>query len=313
MKTILTDLLICPACLPEERVLTCDVMERDGEDVISGALRCGECGAGYGIEDGIAVLTDNRIPDKSRVYQRYEKPALASSYLWSHYADLLNEADASFAYREWEKLIDPGPGIALDAGCSVGRFTFEMSRKSDLAIGVDRSVTFIKAARRLMADRQIHFDLPEEGLLNEPRMIMLPETWNNGGVEFIVGDALRLPFPSRLFNTAASLNLLDKVPFPLRHLKEMNRVAKEDGAQFLFSDPFSWSSDIAEEKDWLGGTSKGPYAGSGIDNVLSLLQGKDSEISPCWTVEKEGDIWWKIRNHRNHFELIRSCFIKAIR
>jgi SAM-dependent methyltransferase len=141
----------------------------------------------------------------------------------------------------------------------------------------------------------------------------LPETWNSEGVEFIVGDILRLPFPSRLFNTVASLNLLDKVPFPLKHLKEMNRVAKEHGAQFLFSDPFSWTSDIAKEKDWLGGTLKGPYAGRGINNVLSLLRGKDGEISPRWNVEKEGDIWWKIRNHRNHFELIRSCFIKAIR
>ena len=106
---------------------------------------------------------------------------------------------------------------------------------------------------------------------------------------------------------------MEKVPDPLLHLAEANRVLREKDSMFLFSDPFSWSSDIAEEKYWLGGTEKGKYSGRGINNVFSLLQGKDGEISPIWTVEKEGDIWWKIRNHRNHFELIRSCFIKAIR
>ena len=111
----------------------------------------------------------------------------------------------------------------------------------------------------------------------------------------------------------ASLNLIDKIPYPLVHLKEMNRVAREGGVQFLLSDPFSWSSDIAKEEDWLGGTTKGLYSGRGMDNIHALLTGEKGEISPPWTVHKQGQIWWKIRNHRNHFELIRSCFIKAIR
>jgi SAM-dependent methyltransferase len=132
-------------------------------------------------------------------------------------------------------------------------------------------------------------------------------------VEFIVGDALALPFRSKVFSAVASLNLIDKVPLPLNHLKETNRVSKEKGAQFLFSDPFSWSSDVAEEENWLGGKDHGPHSGRGMDNILLLLTGKKGDLKPTWDITSKGHIWWRIRNHRNHFELIRSCSIKAKR
>jgi hypothetical protein len=84
-------------------------------------------------------------------------------------------------------------------------------------------------------------------------------------------------------------------------------------AQFLFSDPFSWSTEVAPPGDWLGGTPDGPYAGRGRDNVIALLEGRLGALSPPWQVESHGPIWWKIRTHSNHFEMIRSCYIKARR
>jgi hypothetical protein len=42
-----------------------------------------------------------------------------------------------------------------------------------------------------------------------------------------------------------SLNMVDKLPKPLVHLAEINRLAQISGAQFLFSDPFSWSKEVA--------------------------------------------------------------------
>lgn len=36
-------------------------------------------------------------------------------------------------------------------------------------------------------------------------------------------------------------------------------------------------------------------------------------LLPPWNVDQEGSVWWKIRNHRNHFELIHSEFIGATR
>jgi SAM-dependent methyltransferase len=164
-----------------------------------------------------------------------------------------------------------------------------------------------------MIKRRMKIDFLQEGVLTREDTIYLPEKWDSDKVEFIVGDALALPFRSKTFFSLASLNLIDKVPLPIRHLKEMNRVAKEKDAQFLFSDPFSWSKDVSNEEDWLGGTDIGPYSGRGIENIMALLKGERNELLPEWRIEKHGHIWWKIRTHSNHFELIRSCFAKSVR
>ncbi|MBW1765511.1 MAG: methyltransferase domain-containing protein [Deltaproteobacteria bacterium] len=313
MKKVLLDMLICPACLPDETRLISDVIQEDGEDIVTGSLTCHQCKRIYPIRNGIAFLDPLSIQEKEKADSRYETAPVLSSYLWSHYGDILNGSNASAAYKEWADLMRQCSGVTIDAGSAVGRFTFEMSRKSDFTIGVDNSVSFIQAARELMINRRMEITLKQEGLLTRKETISLPETWNSEKVEFIVGDAQALPFRTKTFSSLASLNLVDKVPLPLKHLKEMCRVAKERDAQFLFSDPFSWSTDVADEKDWLGGTDSGPYSGRGIDNIIALLKGGENGFAPECKIVKHGHVWWKIRTHSNHFELIRSCFVKADR
>jgi uncharacterized protein YbaR (Trm112 family) len=313
MKRLLTDLLICPACRPDENRLTCGIQETDGEDILTGSLDCKTCGTHYPIEDGIASLLPPAYPKDQQVSSKYERPELVGSYLWSHYADLFGDPDASDAYRVWLGLLRFHSGYSLDAGCAVGRFTFEMGARGDLAVGMDTSKAFIRHARALMRYRKLTFQIPEEGVLARPVTLKIPQTWGSDTVEFVLGDVQSLPFPSGLFSSLASLNVVDKVPRPFVHLKEMNRVAKKRGAQLIFSDPFSWSTDVAREEEWLGGTPKGAYSRGGMDTVISLLTGERKEILPRWEIETQGRIWWKIRNHRNHFELIRSCYVKACR
>ena len=139
------------------------------------------------------------------------------------------------------------------------------------------------------------------------------DKWFPEKVEFLVADAQRLPFRTGIFSSLASLNLLDKVPAPMEHLTEMNRVARKHGVEFLCSDPYSWSTDTAKVENWLGGKINGDFSGHGINNLIALLQGKKGHLLPEWTVKQDGSVWWKIRTHSNHFELIRSCFVKAVR
>jgi len=313
MKKVLTDMLICPACLPDEYKLKEKVIEDIGEDILTGSLTCSHCNTIYAIQDGIAFLDPASKQGEVKANSRYESHPLLSSYLWSHYADLLHEENASTAYHEWANLLQSHSGVSVDAGSAVGRFAFEMSQKCDFIIGIDNSLNFIRAARELMIKRQMNISLYQEGNLTRETVFKLPETWNTDKVEFIVGDALALPFKSNTISSLASLNLIDKVPIPINHLKEMNRVAKEKNAQFLFSDPFSWSVEVADEKDWLGGKNNGLFSGRGEDNIISLLQGKHNELFPEWRIGKQGHVWWKIRTHSNHFEQIRSCYIKAER
>jgi hypothetical protein len=143
--------------------------------------------------------------------------------------------------------------------------------------------------------------------------LVFPAGWRTDNCEFIVGDALALPFRANLFGSVSSLNIVDKVPKPLTHLKEINRVALASAAQCLFSDPFSWSAEVAAPAEWLGGTAVGPFAGRGTDNAAALLEGRIDGLRPAWRIEGRGRIDWRIRTHANHYESIRSCYVKAAR
>lgn len=311
MKSRLLDFLICPACLPEEERLQCRVSKEEKGDILAGSLQCEHCGVRFAIREGIAVFLSEQDRYPREATFRYEDPSVISSYLWSHYGDLSGDEDATAAYQKWAGLMQEDSGLALDAGCAAGRFTFEMSERFDFAVGIDNSQSFIRTARDLMLEGQATFSVREEGRMAESRKIRLPGPWRRGNVEFLVADAQALPFRTGMFSCVSSLNLIDKLPLPLAHLREMNRVAKEHGGQFLFSDPFSWSEEITPEENWLGGKKDGPYSGRGVDNVVSLLKGIGGALKPSWNIEEQGHVWWRIRNHRNHFELIRSCFVKA--
>lgn len=312
MKKSLLELLVCPGCLPEEIALRASISHEQSADIIEGVLRCSHCGAVYPIQEGMAFL--NPPGHKEEVSgSKYETAQALSSYLWSHYGDILGDREASSAYSEWAGLMDDGFGVVLDIGSAVGRFAFEMTRSSDLVVGIDNSASFIRSARDLMVHGRKKVVLRQEGLLCREETVVLPEAWDTGKVEFIVGDALALPFRSNTFSALASLNLIDKVPLPLKHLQEVNRVARANEAQFLFSDPFSWSAEAAREEDWLGGKDNGIYSGRGLDNIIALLQGEHRQLLPAWRIARRGHVWWKIRTHANHFELIRSCFVKADR
>ena len=313
MKKIVLDVLICPSCLPEEIPLKGAIREISGDDILDGALNCPQCRRSYPVKQGVADLDPNGSGQGASSENKYETAPVISSYLWSHYADILNDDNASDAYRQWADLIQPHDGLAIDAGAAVGRFTFEMAQKSDFAIGFDNSHAFIRTARELMNNRSMSVVLKQEGFITSEVRLSLPREWNTEKVEFVIADALALPFRTSMATSLSSLNLVDKVPVPIQHLREANRVIRDEKAQFLISDPFSWSEDVAPEHNWLGGRQQGPYASRGQDRIMDLLTGEDGFPGPPWVIETQGHLWWNIRTHANHYEHIRSCYIKAKR
>lgn len=309
MNRNILEYLICPACLPDELPLALRRMETSGDEVLEGNLECPRCGKSYPIRAGTAsLLPGQRRPPAAAA--RYETPDLLSAYLWSHYSDIFQDSEATRAYAEWGEQLSAGGGAGLDTGCATGRFTFEMAKKCDFVIGIDMSESFISAARQILRDGKLVFEVREEGMIRTERSFALPDSPDTKNVEFIVGDARVLPFRSGIFSRLASLNLIDKVPRPMDHLREVNRVACREDAELLISDPFSWSEDVCSSTEWLGGTLDGPSRGFALDNISRMLS-RDPEFSPLWEIDRRGAVWWKIRNHVNHFELIRSLFIKA--
>jgi len=308
MRPTLLDLLICPACLPAEHPLRSRIRDVRQGDIHSAELECPTWGRQYPVRDGLALLLADGADEPGQ--GPYETPAAISSYLWSHYADLFGDPAASAAYGEWSRLLCGLDGPALDVGCAVGRLTFELARETELAIGVDRSQAFVRTARQLASAGELHFCLVMEGALCETRQISLPHHWPRERAEFIVADAQALPFPSGLFARGGSLNLLDKLPDPQRHLDELNRVLCPAPAQLLISDPWSWSTAVAAATAWLGGTDQGPWAGHAHANLRRHLQ---TGMTPPWEVTAEGTVAWTVRNHRNHYERISSDYLVARR
>jgi SAM-dependent methyltransferase/uncharacterized protein YbaR (Trm112 family) len=329
VKREILNYLICPECLPAENPLRLGNSRWRDEEIIEGSLECEGCGKTYPIGEGTACIVkgkgkqetgkSEKMEERSSVYER---PEVLSTYLWTHYADLFGDPDVMQAYREWAGLIAPVSGVGLDAGCATGRFSFEMSTKCDLVIGVDASRSFVSTARRILRERKFAFDIKEEGLIRSQKSFFLPPEWNSAKVEFIVADAGALPFRSGTFGCVASLNVVDKTPRPFELIREACRTARNGDAQLLLSDPFSWSEEICPPEAWLGGTVAGRFSGAGIDNIARLISGPadggpafegPAVGNEAWRIVRRGGVWWKIRNHRNHFELVRSLFLKAER
>jgi len=313
MKQFLLPHLICPACLPAEIPLEVTAKRLEGDDIITGELFCRKCRRRFPVKEGIAFLLTDPENYATGGQLRYEERETGNQYLWSHYADLMGAGEVREANTAWAGFLADKALSAFDAGCAVGRLTFEMASRSEWAVGCDLSHNFVRLARRLAHERRCTFSLPLEGTIRETFQCELPANWRSDNLEFVVASALALPFSRGIFQQVSSLNLLDRVSYPLAHLYEMNRVAQISGALFLFADPFSWSAANTPKERWLGGTATGEYAGRGLDNVRLLLAGKDNILAPAWRIIREGSITWMMRSHANHCELIRSDVVLAER
>ncbi len=309
MKKWLCEQLVCPACQDQTTRLTLAVVEEKQGDVIEGDLSCPSCGSRYPINEGVAVMLPTKSMGILCDVSGYNSRNMLSSYLWSHYAEFFNGANATDAYRVWSSHFQKTNGIALDIGCSVGRLSFELSKTHSKVIGIDTSVSFIKKARELLTQNRLEFDLIIEGYITKKCSWELDKDWNFDRIEFIIADALALPFPSNHFSTVASINVLEKVASPIQHLRDVNKVLREEKASFVFSDPFSWDESVSDPDEWLSGRNQGKYKGRGIDTLSRILSGEDGIFDPPLKIREKGDVVWKIRKTENLWEHIHSQFI----
>ena len=313
MKKWLKEKLICPECLTDEIPLDLKIKTEHEEDVIEGELACAACGRRYPIHQGVAVI----LPETSMAVlsdaSGYNSKSMLSSYLWSHFCDFLNDPDATDAYRRWSSFFRKTNGCALDIGCSVGRLSFELTKTHSSVIGIDTSFSFIEKARELSRKKILEFDLIIEGFITEKRSCALDAAFNYDHVDFIVADALALPFPQSFFSTVTSINLLEKISSPIQHLMDINRVLSEKKSMFVFSDPFTWDESVLRPEHWLSGGLNGNGNRRGIDSINKYFLGKDGVFDPPLEVMEKGNVPWKIRKTENLWEYINSQFIVGSR
>lgn len=309
MRKWVQEKLVCPECIMEAVPLDLEIKEERDDDVLEGELRCPACGSSYSINQGVAVVLPKKSLSMVSDNSGYNSPGMLSSYLWSHFSEFFDGPNATDAYKIWSLHFRETEGCALDIGCSVGRLSFELSKTHSRVIGIDTSLSFIWKARELLIKKRLEFDLIVEGHITEAHSCALDENWNYHGVDFIVADALALPFPKNLFSTVASINVLEKLPRPIQHLQDVNKVLREENAMFVFSDPFSWDATISDPELWLSGRTEGKHKGRGIDNISRLFSGEDGIFDPPLEICEKGNVVWKIRKTENLWEHINSQFI----
>jgi SAM-dependent methyltransferase len=191
---------------------------------------------------------------------------------------------------------------ALDLGCAVGRFTFELSHVADEVIGIDNSKRFILAARDIAKRGRVELRIHESGPEFGTRRVALPRGASPGKVRFHVGDAQNLgsiatrtrakgrgAYPAFMssFEIIAAINLICRLPSPAAFLRQLPGLVSP-GGQLLIASPFSWLKEYTPRRDWI--------TPSDLEKALA----------PHFRLRQRRDIPFVIREHRRKYQLVVS-------
>jgi SAM-dependent methyltransferase/uncharacterized protein YbaR (Trm112 family) len=244
--------------------LTLESLLEIGDECIEGFLTCNICNSKYPVIQGIPIVLQNfheyarrriviygkwitnskssglkdflrsvgmkiHFPTSNDLYE--ENNLLYRTYLYNynnyHLDDRLlsllkRKIEPDHIYKMLGKMNLNLSGIGLDIGCSFGSSTFELAKRLPFVFGVDLSFSFILEARKMMHDKMVK------------------------NVEFIVSDAIHLPFESRFFQSVVTLNLVDRVD-PHKLIDSINSCINDNGKLILI-DPYHFVNENSNEQ-----------------------------------------------------------------
>ncbi|NBS79675.1 methyltransferase domain-containing protein [bacterium] len=207
----------------------------------------------------------------------YEDPSVLSEYLAFHYlepADLLPKGVpvprglTNFPKACAHLLLSRSEGRptrALDLGCAVGRSSFEMAKKIREVIGIDFSRTFIRTAKQLQKTGKIRFPLLEEGHEKKLSLARIPPPIDRNRVRF---------------------HLIDRLPEPLRFLKQALPRLVRPGGTLLLTSPYTWSTAFTPKTRWLN------------DSFATIQKA----LRPHFRLLHRQDLPFLLREHRRKFQ-----------
>lgn len=319
-----------------------EVLRSEGDFVLEGFLVCSraQCRFKYPVLAGVPIVLKDmkgwwrserskltRVTGDAAEMRKYFEDLnlnevqyhaernLVSSYMDLHYGGL-DDAPASFGSLAdprpfWQTVVEmaqPEPETryerSLDLGCSVGRYTFELARLSDLAIGMDMNFKAASSAAMFQQSQEVSYERRRHGrYFEEMRSSYVPPQ----NVFFLVGDALDPPFGAECFDLVAGLNLVDNVKLPLVLIGQMDALLRAGGILILGA-PYEWRHDICEPSEWLESEE--------FDAPVIVQKIIEGSMFPQMGLKYEvsqglSDVPWTLRHHDRHWSMFLVHLLKA--
>jgi len=238
--------------------------------------------------------------------QAYESERVLNEYLLFHYGaasdvlpwDFGPRDAAGFPARCVSECLDttalaPNPR-ALDLGCAVGRSSFELARHCTEVIGIDASLSFIRAALEIRKNGHIHFDRAEEGMLASRCTAGAPPEIDRTRVHFELGDALKLRSTLGAFDVVLAANLLCRLEDPIQLVLKFPQLVRP-GGQLILVSPYSWSRDFTPVPKWLGGYEREGRRYGTFDTLNRFLE-------PDFDLVHTSEMPFLIREHARKYQ-----------
>ncbi len=271
-------------------------------------LRCRGCSREYPLLDGIPVLLrDLAQADTAGFFAPLNDvgalSALAAAgpdgaplpHLVEQLSSYLPSWESGFEAIAQKLRGRPRVDLALELGSGVGRALFELSRTADHVVGLDRSGSFLRAARTLLAGKEFPYPRRMAGRSYTRASIRAPSAVAN--VQLVCGDVLDPPFAPGQFGRVVALNVLDSVRSPRALLHHIHQLALP-GAEIILASPYAWRDDIVPVEERLG--THDP-AGALRDEVRKL----------GWSIEEEADLPWTLRRDARALSVYQTHYLRA--
>jgi SAM-dependent methyltransferase/uncharacterized protein YbaR (Trm112 family) len=241
--------------------------------------------------------------------------AQIATYMDNHYGEYTN-TKYHFPWEKnpqyWQKIAQLAKPkekqkAALDLGCCVGRFTFELAKNAEVAVGLDSNFALVKEAAKIQRAHgrlSYTFKYRASGDRKVAGSFQAPDN-----VLFLVGDALDPPFSMQSFDEISALNLVDSVSVPLILLGQIDALLRSKGSLILGS-PFTWKSEITNPAEWLETPEKNAQT-----FIKETLTGKiNPDCGFNYTIDKEIEkLVWSLRNSDTYSSVFLVSLLKAIK
>jgi SAM-dependent methyltransferase len=297
--------LVCPACRRHsERGLELSTVEPAAPEL----LRCRGCEQQYPVVDGIPVLLrDLSQADALGLFAPLQSPqvlaALAAAgpdggplpHLVEQLSSYLPSWETGFEAIAQKLRGRPRVAVALELGCGVGRGLSEVARSAGLAVGLDRSGAFLRAARILLSGNELRYARRMAGRVYQPAVIRAPAAVDN--VQLVCGDLLDPPFAPGQFGRVVALNVLDAVRSPRALLHHIHQLA-EPGAEIVLASPYAWRDDVVSLAERL----------PGADPAAAL---RDEVRALGWSIEEEAELPWTLRRDARALSVYQTHYLRA--